>query len=640
MRLIMARTKVAIGFSCLVGAFWMSGCSSSHSSNNANLAGNTCTLTSDCQESLVCTAGRCHAECAQTRDCASGQRCMNMGGAFYCLLQVESKCVYNSDCPSPAVCAVDLQCRSQCKSERDCAKDQVCTPTSHVCAETSEVNAQGELAVVSPPADGGAGVDGGGGAGTDGGSGDSIDTKGTTTDASASDARDAPQTDGPGDKSDTPVTGGETGGTAGTGGKNDGGAGKDGGTGTGGKGGSTGTAGNSGPCTEAQTKFGFIAKGDSNPKFTSGVGVRTAKEMIIFNGYSGPDPTPNADAGTATTYYVYSQAFDPDTGNSKGPAQLLFNAGAYDNGYVIFLDSASIAPTGEVLLLYKFCYANLSGCYRVNAAFLSASSADAGAGGLQLTRIVQADVAQINGALTSYWSAASNSFVASWTYLAGSSWLGRVRTFTADGRAGKGDVDQVPTNRSENSLGSNEVGGAGNLVGVGFTDSGSLYPLLTVLDGKGNQVGSIIPLESYSSKWMAVGGTATGFVTFWDSAGVASAFVPISADGNSVVVANADGGTLAGFRFSGTTRASWGRALNDDVGGAGGVGLVLHYSDRISFAYVGADGTSHVAPASVIAKSAGTGDIVNISNFGGSFGLSLYDAATHFTQMAVSSCSH
>jgi hypothetical protein len=629
MRLTISRSPVAANLACLVGAFWMAGCGGSHSSNNATLAGNTCTVNSECQEALVCTSGRCHAECVETRDCAYGQRCVKMGAASLCQLQVETKCAYNSDCSTPLICAVDLQCRAQCQTERDCTKGQVCTPTTHVCAETSEVSTTGELQVLSPPSSSDGGTDGG-----------------TTLDA----AKDTAQTS---DTIDAPASFGETGGTAGAdGGKTDGGTGTDARTGTGGAGG--GSGGGGGSCPTAQTQFGFIAKGDSNPNFKSGVGVRTASEMIIFNGYTGPDPSPNAnanadaDAGSATTYYIYGQAFNPATGESRGPAQPLFNAGPLVTGKNIVLQSASIAPTGEVLLLYTFCDGNYNWCYGVTAAFLGRSSADAGPGGLQLTRTVQAEVALLYGGITSYWSMASKSFVASWHYSDGvSAYPVKIRTFLVDGRSAKGDVDQVPTDIYDNSAqGTSQIGGAGNLVGVGYLNWRGWLPRLTVLDSSGNQVGSTIELQqSGVAKWITVAGTSAGFVALWDSSGVAASLIPIGSDGKltgggtNPDGGTTDGGTLPVFRFPGTTQAWYGRAINDDVGGVGGVGLLLAYSDRISFAYVGADGSSHVGPGSVFAHTTATGDCINISNSAGSFGLSLFSATDHSTQIAATICS-
>jgi hypothetical protein len=92
-----------------------------------------------------------------------------------------------------------------------------------------------------------------------------------------------------------------------------------------------------------------------------------------------------------------------------------------------------------------------------------------------------------------------------------------------------------------------------------------------------------------------------------------------------------------GFHFNGTDPANGAIALNDDVGGAGGVGLAILYNGKVSFAYVNPD-HSHVNPATVVAHSYGGGDYVNISNFAGSFAVSLWNSAEHKVQVAATTC--
>src|SRR5580658_2463717 len=128
-------------------------------------------------------------------------------------------------------------------------------------------------------------------------------------------------------------------------------------------------------CLSAQTQFGSTAQGDSNPNFTSGVGVRTATQLLIFSGYAG-----GGDAGDAgTDNLVYVQAFDPTTANSLGPAQPLFAA---PTGAGFVLESASVAPTGEIALAFNYGgsanWASASSSQTsLYAAFLG-NSADAG----------------------------------------------------------------------------------------------------------------------------------------------------------------------------------------------------------------------------------------------------------------------
>jgi hypothetical protein len=71
-----------------------------------------------------------------------GQRCVAAPGGAVC--QPEGKCNYLSECPRPLVCALDRQCRSECKRSIDCAtKTQTCV--SGVCAEPQEVDSTGKL---------------------------------------------------------------------------------------------------------------------------------------------------------------------------------------------------------------------------------------------------------------------------------------------------------------------------------------------------------------------------------------------------------------------------------------------------------------------------------------------------------------
>ena len=81
-----------------------------------------------------------------------------------------------------------------------------------------------------------------------------------------------------------------------------------------------------------------------------------------------------------------------------------------------------------------------------------------------------------------------------------------------------------------------------------------------------------------------------------------------------------------------------GHAISDATGGPGGAGVALLYSNGLSFMYVNTDGTTHLGPSSVFAHTFADGDVMNIMNFNGSFGVSLYSAASHSTQTAASGC--
>ena len=75
--------------------------------------------------------------------------------------------------------------------------------------------------------------------------------------------------------------------------------------------------------------------------------------------------------------------------------------------------------------------------------------------------------------------------------------------------------------------------------------------------------------------------------------------------------------------FSFTSTALTGKLINDDAGGAGGVGAVLLEDDGAAFVYATADGGKQYTEGSVINASGGVQ--ADISNFQGSFVVSLYN---------------
>ncbi len=597
----------------IVLALLLVACSSSSSKKAIS---DDCLLNSDCATNLTCTFGRCHATCVTSQDCPVGATCVKSTttGAAVCQLPVEAACVNNSGCPQPLVCGVDQNCRGGCHALTaltDCPTGQKCA-NQNVCAEPAQVDVNNDLIVRN---DGGiSGTGGTGGhleAGAAGGSGG-----GGAGDATAGDVALA------GDGVGVDAAGGTIGSDSGsTGGSSVGDSGNDGRA----AGGQTGT-----PCPSAQTQFN-VAQGDSNPDFVSGVGLRASKSLLIFSSYRGPDPSGNVDAGTVNLVYV--QEFDPATAKSLGPAKPLFAVNPSDANNVT-LQTASVAPTGQIVLLYNSAGSGLK------AAFLDASSdADAGPAGLQVQQTVQLEVASLNSQPQAFWSVASGCFVFSWNY--SSNLTVKVRKFLADGRSAPAGTDEVPTDNPNDATSgyfSGAVAGSGKLFGVAYNNYGANLPYMTVLDQTGNGVGAPIALADGGSTWITAGGTAAGFVVFYSQGGVQETFIPVGADGSVAATQAVDAGALSGFHFAGSKAAVSGRALNDDVGGIGGVGVAILYQDGVAFAYVNPDGITHVGPTSVLAQTYASGDYVNISNFGGSFGVSLYSKQNHSTQLAGSGC--
>jgi hypothetical protein len=412
--------------------------------------------------------------------------------------------------------------------------------------------------------------------------------------------------------------------------------------------------------------------------------VRTATQLLVFSGYNGPDPSADGGAGGGggNVNLIYWQAFNPTTAKSVGPAQPLGLTDSTSLGY-IYLYDVSIAPTGEIAVLYTHIdlvnvIGHGQGADGLSVAFL-APTAEAGSSGPQVQQNVQIESAQVStpavlnasfqGQPHAIWSTFSNAFVFSWTYKAA---YARVRKFLANGSAAGGDTNTVPTNDVDTTAyESGSVGTSGALIGVALQVGGIGRPgdSLTLLDALGNEVGSSLQIDDSRAGrsansggngggyyyWVATAGTARGFVYFSGTSPVSEYFVPTTADGG--VAAVSDGGiatlvggaALPGFSVTGTEPAVIGRAISDDTGGPGGVGAVLLYADGADFIYVNADGVTHVGPTTVISHAFGSQAEVNafgsegevaITEFGGSFGISLYSATEHLTRMAASGCVH
>jgi len=67
------------------------------------------------------------------------------------------------------------------------------------------------------------------------------------------------------------------------------------------------------------------------------------------------------------------------------------------------------------------------------------------------------------------------------------------------------------------------------------------------------------------------------------------------------------------------------------------VGTVYLENNGASFLYVTADGAKHFAVGTVISSSKGSQ--VAITNYGGSFSVSLFEAMQHATQVVASGCT-
>ncbi len=439
-------------------------------------------------------------------------------------------------------------------------------------------------------------------------------------------------------------SGGSGGGSSGGSGGGSSGGNGGGSSGGGGSGSSSGSndGGSSGSsCPSPETTFGYAVHGDSNPSFTSGVVARTADSLFIFSYLDGPTP----DDGGVEVQAVYAQAFDPSTGNSKGPAQPLFTVPATVQGGDRAVSSAAVAPTGQIALLYYY-YPDASG--GLWAAFLdSAGGGDSGAAGLQVVHQVELVTPYFDGADPAHviCSNASQSFVISWVGNANAI-EASVEKFLPTGEAAGGGDSVVPTDDNGSVqgepayVGEGSAGESGNLLGVYYESAlASHQPALTMLDSTGNQVGQPVYLAGGTSNggWGTLAGTAQGFVSVFNppqATGTSVVFVPV-ADGG---VVTSDAGAFPTLAFPGTA-AGEGRAISDSVGpGArGGVGVALfESSSSVTFAYVTADGATYEGPVAPFAATNING--YSLSTFGGSFIVGAFNDQTGSTTAAATGC--
>jgi hypothetical protein len=323
----------------------------------------------------------------------------------------------------------------------------------------------------------------------------------------------------------------------------------------------------------------------------------------------------------------------------------------------VYVTAAAVAPTGQIALLYTSAGSGFSAGqhggvpWGLWAVFLDAS-ADGGPAGLRVvsTFQLQVDLYQIESIPSAIWSPLNQAFVFSWRHQPNNDV--RVAKFLVTGRTASGGNDSVTTTNANNSTYTEgHVAAAGNLFGVVYTAQENQWPYLTVLDPAGSVVGSPIALANASTAghyWTVLGGTRQGFVAFYDApgGGVSEVFVPLLGDGGVALPSDAgDAGSLAGFNFPGTQQAQFAVAISDDTGGAGGVGLALIFPDHVSFAYVNADGLTHVNPTLVFSHAYGgaawgtTQDMLGLTNLGGSFAVSVYSAAEQRTRIAASGCT-
>jgi hypothetical protein len=158
------RAVAAVALALALGSLGQ-GCSTD--ATRVQVAGK-CALNTDCDALLVCSFGVCHAQCAGSKDCNPGQRCVKSPAGNVCQLVAESTCLRTSQCDPPLVCAVDEKCRNQCDTDRDCLSDQICA-VGGFCGDPAEIDSNRKL--IDATSDSGSGMGSGGAPGSGGAGG-------------------------------------------------------------------------------------------------------------------------------------------------------------------------------------------------------------------------------------------------------------------------------------------------------------------------------------------------------------------------------------------------------------------------------------------------------------------------------------
>ena len=417
----------------------------------------------------------------------------------------------------------------------------------------------------------------------------------------------------------------------------------DSGPGAGGTGGSSGGAGGSSKrdagiagasgttCAPGQTptKFRFPATSDSNPNYTSGVGVLTATELLAFNAYAGPG---SADGGLVNRIDV--QHFDPSTGASKGPAAPLLTAAGDGSGIVI--NGAAVAPTGEIAIIYSAPISGWGGAYLV---FLDKNLAP-----VQTTLFVVVGSEYYHN--QSYVQWLNGQFVASDVFNNQTIKLGR---FGTDG-SNLGITRAVPTDDPAAAVdpwspSSGEVAFSGSTFAVAFHSAANGgYPLLTfvdALDPLSAEVASPVALPSANTDSpVAVAGTSQGFVAVYNGTSssktnsLLATYVSNSPSGDAGVPVGATYAFLGGYVYN----SAWSTRGSSDGTGAGFAAL---YPDgSVSFLYFSGDGSMHGNPQTVLQQTntASDRDEAHLTSFAGKFAVSLYSSGEHLTRVITSTC--
>jgi len=115
--------------------------------------GEQCELNSDCDTPLVCRLGACRKECVTARDCSPALDCVyDVQRLGACQLEREQHCVQSSECPTPLLCA-NMECVNECHETVDCPAGAQCVDmhcvdmSDEACVSSADCNPAGAVPV-------------------------------------------------------------------------------------------------------------------------------------------------------------------------------------------------------------------------------------------------------------------------------------------------------------------------------------------------------------------------------------------------------------------------------------------------------------------------------------------------------------
>ncbi len=359
--------------------------------------------------------------------------------------------------------------------------------------------------------------------------------------------------------------------------------------------GDTGASMTVGPGCSGASTFGPEAVGAPKASYSSGVGTRTASGLLLF---TSDNAGRMDDAGMFYAADIEGFDFSGHAQDAGLPPALSFGGG------LPTLVAATTAPDGTTALFYDALF---SGQYTsTHIELLAPDLSIRISNALEPTASEPGDV---------QW--AGDRFALAWLYGGNAGTGVKVQMLGTDGSVFSGAT--LATDVPSGVVGSNSIVSIGTsvslgLVAVGYVSKADGSPVVQILDLMGNPVGGPVSLAQVQASALAVGGTASGFVAVYDGQGdagdVQQAVAITPSDAGDPTVSEPVG--ISGGVINEV------RASSDGVGAA----FLIEYGEGVSYGYASAGSplTFHATPVA----SAGGRDPINISSFGGRFGLFVY----------------